>query len=474
MFYHSLIELDALFSIILIIVYALYSLKSTLNLNLSHVYSFCRLIPILFVIGFNLDNNDMDINKSSVLLDSVVSNINIDMLLAILLFVIMYSFNSFEAVLLLLFAFIAQYFMLHSMDLLTFYIALEAQNFCFLVLCGLQTVRDSSSFSVESAIKFMLLSAFSSGVILFWFSTIYLQTGLSILDNTSLQSFSFLVAIMFKIGAAPLHLWVIQIYSSVKRNLLMYIATAPKLSLFGWMFNSFHSIWPLLGAGSGQSSYSVILFAAFSLALGSLGAYSQPSLRTLFAYSTVNELGLMLMAMETAGFHSLFQHLGLYIISQILLWNMYDKRFFSIVAVSLAGLPPLAGFFGKAWIFWNTSLVGLYTILAGALFCTAISLVYYLRVLRLFWHVGTAHSRSSAAGRNTGSSTWQAIHGVATDNNRVIQYSYHTPVFSPCWARAAASTHVDLIPTQSRVMLTSVCTVLLVFLPLFVIKPFVL
>jgi NADH:ubiquinone oxidoreductase subunit 2 (subunit N) len=447
MFYNSLIELDALFSIILIIVYALYSLKSTLNLNLSHVYSFCRLIPILFVIGFNLDNNDMDINKSSVLLDSVVSNINIDMLLAILLFVIMYSFNSFEAVLLLLFAFIAQYFMLHSMDLLTFYIALEAQNFCFLVLCGLQTVRDSSSFSVESAIKFMLLSAFSSGVILFWFSTIYLQTGLSILDNTSLQSFSFLVAIMFKIGAAPLHLWVIQIYSSVKRNLLMYIATAPKLSLFGWMFNSFHSIW---------SNYSVILFAAFSLALGSLGAYSQPSLRTLFAYSTVNELGLMLMAMETAGFHSLFQHLGLYIISQILLWNMYDKRFFSIVAVSLAGLPPLAGFFGKAWIFWNTSLVGLYTILAGALFCTAISLVYYLRVLRLFWQVGTAHSRGSVAGRNTGSSS---------DNNRVIQYSYHTPVFS---------THVDLIPTQSRVMLTSVCTVLLVFLPLFVIKPFVL
>lgn len=439
MFYSSLIELDALFSIIFIIVFALYSLKSTglqsgiqdsskahiLNLNLSHVYSFCRLIPILFVVGMNItESSNIEFSLNNMLI-----NINIDILLAILLFIIMYSFNSFEAVLLLLFAFVAQYFMLHSMDLLTFYIALEAQNFCFLVLCGLQTVRNSSSFSVESAIKFMLLSAFSSGVILFWFSTIYLQTGLSILDNTSLQSFSFLVAIMFKIGAAPLHLWVVQIYSSVKRNLLMYIATAPKLSLFGWMFNSFHSIW---------TSYSVILFAAFSLALGSLGAYSQPSLRALFAYSTINELGLMLMAMETAGFHSLFQHLGLYIISQILLWNMYDKRFFSIVAISLAGLPPLAGFFGKAWIFWNTGLVGLYTILAGALFCTVISLVYYLRVLRLFWNTG---------------------------NNRVIQYSYNTPVFP---------THLDVMPTYNRVMLTSLCTVLLIFLPLFVIKPFVL
>lgn len=440
MFYSSLIELDALFSIIFIIVFALYSLKSTLNLDLSHVYSFCRLIPILFVIGMNITESSScgSINFS---LNSMLANINIDFLLAILLFIIMYSFNSFEAVLLLLFAFVAQYFMLHSMDLLTFYIALEAQNFCFLVLCGLQTARDSSSFSVESAIKFMLLSAFSSGVILFWFSTIYLQTGLSILDNTSLQSFSFLVAIMFKIGAAPLHLWVVQIYSSVKRNLLMYIATAPKLSLFGWMFNSFHSIWTgssTPSSGFAATSYSVILFAAFSLALGSLGAYSQPSLRALFAYSTINELGLMLMAMETAGFHSLFQHLSLYIISQILLWNMYDKRFFSIVAISLAGLPPLAGFFGKAWIFWNTGLVGLYTILAGALFCTVISLVYYLRVLRLFWNTG---------------------------NNRVIQYSYHTPVFP---------THVDVMPTHNRVMLTSLCTVLLIFLPLFVIKPFVL
>ena len=442
MFYTSFIELDALLSLIAIIVYALYSLKSTLNLDLGHVYMYCRMLPLIYVAGFAI--------AEAAAIDSIYSfNFeSIDVLLALLLFVIMRSFSSFESVLLLLFAFIAQYFMLHSMDLLTFYIALEAQNFCFLVLCGLQTTRDSSSFSVEAALKFMLLSAFSSGVILFWFSTVYLQTGLSILENNSLQSFSFLVAIMFKIGAAPLHLWVIQIYSSVKRGLLMYVATAPKLSLFGWMFNSFHSLWSVssssvqIGTGSSSLNYSVLLFAAFSLALGSLGAYSQPTLRALFAYSTVNELGLMLMAMETAGFHSLFQHLGLYIIAQVLLWNMYDKRFFSVVAVTLAGLPPLAGFFGKAWIFWQTGLVGLYTILAGALFCTAISLVYYLRVLRLFWNTG---------------------------NYRIVPnsmlYSYTNPILG---------TRVDVIPNNNRVMLTSLCTVLLIFLPLFVIKPFII
>ena len=93
------------------------------------------------------------------------------------------------------------------------------------------------------------------------------------------------------------------------------------------------------------------MFSAFSIALGAFGAYSQPALRSLFAFSTVNEIGLLLSALETAGFHSLYQHLGIYIVTQVLLWNLSDKRLFTILAVSLAGLPPLAGFFGKAWIF---------------------------------------------------------------------------------------------------------------------------
>lgn len=61
------------------------------------------------------------------------------------------------------------------------------------------------------------------------------------------------------------------------------------------------------------------MFVAFSMIIGCFGAYSQPTLRALFAYSTVNEIGLMLMAIETAGFHSLFQHLSIYIVTMLLL-----------------------------------------------------------------------------------------------------------------------------------------------------------
>lgn len=444
MFWCSLIELDSLLSLIVIIVYGLFSLRNV-NIHLADVYFFCRLYPILFVLGYYVDSC------------SDHFSVSIDILLAILVFVIMYSFNSFESVLLLLFAFIGSYFMLHSVDLLTFYIALEAQNFSFLVLCGLQTNKSSSSFSVEAALKYFLLSAFSSGVLLFWFSTIYLQTGCSVLsfsnclDNSPLQTFMILSAMMFKLGAAPLHLWVVQIYSSVKRSLLMYISTAPKLSLFGFWVSSFHTVW---------TDFSVILFAIFSIVLGSFGAYSQPALRSVFAYSTVNEIGLMLMALETAGFNSLFQHLGIYIVSQILLWNLDDKRLYSILAVSLAGLPPLAGFFGKAWIFYRTAEVSsiggsvdsfsnLYLILIIALFCSGVSLVYYLRVLRLFWN-------------NSQSVSW-------------VQNSYNTNIVNFNKTRVIGiNTVTHYTSLDSRVTLVSTCVVLLVFLPLFLIKPFVL
>jgi NADH:ubiquinone oxidoreductase subunit 2 (subunit N) len=325
--------------------------------------------------------------------------------------------------------------MLHSIDLLTFYISLEAQNFCFLVLSGLPGVTGRNYvYSVEASLKYFVLSAFSSGVLLFWFSAIYLQTGMSIFNfsplsyrneqglyvesgYSTISVYLILCAMMFKLGAAPLHLWMVQIYSGVKRSLLLYISTAPKLCLLGFWVNSFQTMW---------TDYSLLLFSMFSIVLGSFGAYNQPTLRGLLVYSTINEIGLLLSALETAGFNSLFQHLGIYIVSQLLLWNLYDKRLFTVLAVSLAGLPPLAGFFGKAFIFWHLATVGTYSILLFALFCTAISLVYYLRIIRLFWNTGSTY----------------------IINSRIAK--------------------------GKRTYLTSFCVILLIIIPIFVIKPYFL
>ena len=473
------------------------------NLFLSDVYFFSRLWPVMLLLGYAVDfplvgfsaasgQSAQDIFSTSATAIAYPYNNGIDILLIILTVVIMQSFKSFESILLLLLAFVGQLFMLHSCDLVSFYICLEVQNFCFLVLCGLQprvlkynvTKSTDSTFAinansklskvsgsrplagVEASIKYLLLSAFSSGVLLFWFSVLYLRTGITTLswgpltstpfDTTQSDSFIdvmpqmlILLALMFKLGGAPLHLWMIDIYSGVKRQLLMYISTAPKLSLFGFWVSTWHSVW---------TDFSVLMFVAFSMIIGCFGAYSQPTLRSLFAYSTVNEIGLMLMAIETAGFHSLFQHLTIYIVTMVLLWNNSDKRLFAILAISLAGLPPLAGFFGKAWIFNSVAtgaMAGPYIgILVISLFCTFLSLVYYLRVFRLFSMGGSA--TSLGGGKNI-------IFPAGVDFNTGVAHSMGIET------RTYGYNALNL-----NIKLTSFCVIFLIFAPLFYIKPFVL
>lgn len=497
MLWSILPELSLCFGLILIILYGLFSLSmstqvtlnsgfnflnsniyhrgaaSMVNLHLNDVYFFSRLWPLTVLLGYMIDFpmlSDTMLGLGSETfneanhLNSLAYPYNngVDVLLIILTMVIMRSFKSFESVLLLLLAFVGQLFMLHSCDLVSFYICLEAQNFCFLVLCGLQprivkynTYKNNRPLAgVEASIKYLLLSAFSSGVLLFWSSAFYLQTGMTTFSWGPLTSVPFdvnyhtfmevipqmliLIALLFKLGGAPLHLWMIDIYSGVKRQLLMYLSTAPKLSLFGFWVSTWHSVW---------TDLTIFLFVALSMVIGCFGAYNQPTLRALFAYSTVNEIGLMLMAIETAGFHSMFQHLSIYIVTMILLWNNSDKRLFSILAVSLAGLPPLAGFFGKAWIFSSVatgSIAGPYLgILLISLFCTVLSLVYYLRIFRLF-------SMSE-------DNTIQVNRSISSMHNMNIE----TRTYDACLL-------------SLNIKLTSFCVIFLMFAPLFYIKPFVL
>ncbi len=231
-------ELDLCFGLIMIILYGLFSLRNK-HVYLSDVYFFCRSWPLLLMAGCMADG----VAWSGLGTKGILSAPGLDLLLCLLTFVILQSFKSFESVLLLMMAYVGQLFMLHSCDLVSFYVCLEAQNFCFLVLCGLQpntggltkkqplnksTIKPSASpadqemltkrvsstrvldglglnsgknttnsmlvysnnmtynngsavFSVEASLKYLLLSAFSSGVILFWFSALYLRTGMSVL-----------------------------------------------------------------------------------------------------------------------------------------------------------------------------------------------------------------------------------------------------------------------------------------------------
>jgi NADH:ubiquinone oxidoreductase subunit 2 (subunit N) len=360
MFWNTIVELDLCLGLLLLILFGLLSLRNG-HVHLAHIRFVCQCWLILIT--------PLEVQ---------------DIALCLLTVVLLQSFHSFEALLFLLLAYIGQLYMMHSCNLVSFYVCLEAQTLCIVVLCGLLARGASTGFSVEAALKFLLLSAMVSGMALFWFSAMYLRTGS--LDMVGQETFWILLVMLFKLGVAPLHMWSVDLYGTIPKSLLLYLSTAPKLSLFTFWASSWHH------------DYSVGVFILFSMFIGSIGAYSQPALRSLFAYSTINEIGLLLLAVETAGFHTLYQHLAIYIITQLLLWNLTDKRLFFLCAVSLAGLPPFAGFFGKAWIFWHAMSVQAFSLLAAALFCTVLSLVYYLRVIRLFWPV-PVHTAKSFAGQ---------------------------------------------------------------------------
>lgn len=387
MYWNAIAELDLSIGLLMLILFGVLSLRHG-HVSLPHIRFLCQCWLIALT--------PLEVQ---------------DYALCLLTVVLLQSFQSFEALLFLLLAYIGQLYMMHSCNLVSFYVCLEAQTLCIVVLCGLLARGASTSFSVEAALKFLLLSAMVSGMALFWFSAMYQRTGS--LDMVGQETFWILLVMLFKLGVAPVHMWSVDLYGSIPKPLLLYLSTAPKLSLFTFWASSWHH------------EFSVGVFILFSMLIGSIGAYGQPALRGLFAYSTINEIGLLLLAVETAGFHTLYQHLGIYIITQLLLWNLNDKRLFALCAVSLAGLPPFAGFFGKAWIFWHTMSMQAFTLLAAALFCTVLSLVYYLRVIRLFW-TAPVHTAAGLAG------------------------------------------------APNNTTLTSACAVALGFLPVMLVKPFVL
>jgi NADH:ubiquinone oxidoreductase subunit 2 (subunit N) len=289
-------------------------------------------------------------------------------------------------------------------------------------------------------------------------TNLFLKTAdLNLPGYLQVEAFLILLALLFKLGSAPVHLYVISLYSSIKRPLLLYMSTAPKVSLFTFWAAAWQLVW---------TDYTLGVFIVYSLILGSLGAYglaSQPAVRALFAYSTISEIGFMLLATETAGFHTLFQHLSIYVISQFIIWNLSDKRLFALCAISLAGIPPLAGFFGKAWIFFHAVNLHMISLLLIALACSVFSIIYYVRLLRLFWNLPTGQTLSSLMYQTTG---FRAI-GLTSNS-----YHNNTNIIARFGASPKGSGTSDL--PSGQVGFTSACLIALIYLPVFLVKPFVL
>jgi NADH-quinone oxidoreductase subunit N len=346
-----------------------------------------------------------------------------------------------EYFILILICIFGQHMLLQSVDLMSIYISLELQSFCLAILCSLNY---KSQFSVEAGIKYFLLSAFSSGILLLGMSLIYWSTGLTncisirdfvytsypIFENMKTSNFVsstpigvdlllilgvWLVSLAFlwKLSAAPLHMWAADVYQGSWSSVTLILSTLPKVAVFGCWMSVWQSIW------YGLWPNTMVFFSGISMLVGAIAAMGQVLLKRLLAYSSINHIGILLMALCSQGGSSsaLLTHLFIYLWTSLAVWGLILWPFkrpghfneeirltqyiwdfqilwkthplaaitWVIVMMSLAGLPPIAGFLGKLSVFWWTLNAHQYALVAIALLTTLLSSVYYLRVVRIMY-----------------------------------------------------------------------------------------
>lgn len=351
---------------------------------------------------------------------------------------------------LLLFAGIGMMFLVSAEDLLMIFLALEMTSLCLYVLAGFNNTDPRSA---EAGLKYFLFGGVAAAFTLFGMSLLYGVTGHTHLPEIAaeicrrtaltgvgtndpiivLAMVMTLVGFAFKIAAVPFHLWAPDVYQGAPLPAAAFVASASKVASFFVLGRVLLSglqglegnVTPGLGIPGWLTTLS--LLAAGSLIVGNLAALAQTSVRRLLAYSAVAHAGYLLLAFFASGAHalaSLLYYAFTYAISTLgafAVVAMVEKRAGSdsleaftglgrrspvlascllIFLLSLAGIPPLAGFFGKFYVFaaaLNASTGRLSTgwLVALAIALSAVSLYYYLRVLKQVYVVSGNREESA-------------------------------------------------------------------------------
>jgi proton-translocating NADH-quinone oxidoreductase chain N len=305
----------------------------------------------------------------------------------------------FEFILVLLISLFSSLLILNSCDLISLFFIIELQSLTFYILVA---SKQTSSFSTESGLKYFILGCFSSGIILFGISLIYGFTGLLSYEDLSLflSSFFFVsnncnsfylpfsgliagvilitVGFLFKLGSVPFHMWMPDVYEGAPMIITFYLSTIPKISLIFVMFKLYYSVFMPVFAFY-QNLF--IISALFSIILGSIAAIYQIKLKRLLTYSMITNTGYLLLSFsfgDVSGIYVTIFYLVSYIFIMLGLFfcficlrsrstNLLIKRInmlvnlfgvnsylaFSIFILlfSIAGVPPLLGFYSKFFLF---------------------------------------------------------------------------------------------------------------------------
>jgi len=328
-----------------------------------------------------------------------------------------------------LFALLGQMVMISGSNLLVLYLGLELMSLSLYAIAGLRRQLSTSS---EAAIKYFVLGALSSGFLLYGMSMVYGATGSldipEIVDRIATGQVSdavlvfgvvFVVAgIAFKFGAVPFHMWIPDVYEGTATVATLLIAAGPKLAAFAL---AFRLLGEALMTVSTDWHQMLIVLAVLSLGLGNVVAIAQRNLKRMLAYSTISQIGFVLLGMigaHTGGdagqsadafgasmFYAItyvLTTLGTFGLIQFLARkgfeaeNIEDFRGLArrspwlagvmmMMMFSLAGLPPLVGFYAKLVVLESVIAIGLVWLAVYAVVMSLIGAYYYIRVIKVMY-----------------------------------------------------------------------------------------
>jgi len=326
-----------------------------------------------------------------------------------------------ETFVLMMFALLGMMVMISANHLLTLYLGLELMSLALYAMIALQR---ESPVAVEAAMKYFVLGALASGLLLYGMSMVYGATGSLELGRIAAAVFGgqanryiltfglvFVVsAIAFKLGAVPYHMWLPDVYEGAPTAVTLFIGTGPKLAAFAFMMRLL--VAALAGLAFDWQGMLLVL-ALLSMILGSVVAIAQTSMKRMLAYSTIANMGFMLLGFLTAdlnGFSAAMFYVIIYVLTTLAGFGIVmllsrsgfeaDKLedfkglnqrspwyafLMLLVMFSLAGLPPTVGFYAKFAVFEAAVDVGLVWFVVVAVLCSLVGAFYYLRVVKLMY-----------------------------------------------------------------------------------------
>ncbi len=325
--------------------------------------------------------------------------------------------NKFEYPIIILLSILGMFIMVSSNDLILFYMGLELQSLALYILASIDRDNIKSS---EAGVKYFVLSALSSGLLLYGCSLIYGFTGSTNFEEianskdfnvgTIFGMVFILVGLAFKVSAVPFHMWTPDVYQGSPTSVTSFFSVVPKaagIAIFiKFMYLPFRDVL-------NQWQYILVFMSIASMILGAVAAIGQTNIKRLMAYSSIGHIGYAIAGIAAGtenGFKSTLIYISIYIVMNIgafacILLMKRDGKYVEeieelsgvsknhpmmsfgllIILFSLAGIPPLAGFFAKFYIFMAVIESEMYTLAIIGLVTTVLSAFYYIRIIKIMY-----------------------------------------------------------------------------------------